>query len=79
MSPGTATLQLQRVGFLAAVPFLLSRLGVNPIEILEALNLDPHALDDHDGAIPFETAALILKLSVEEKRASRTWVWRSAS
>jgi AraC-like DNA-binding protein len=58
----------QRVGFLAVVPSLLKRLGVDPEEVLAAVGLSPGALDNPRAAIPIGTVGQLLQLSAHRTR-----------
>jgi AraC-like DNA-binding protein len=56
---------LQRVGFLAYMPVLLRRFGVDPLEVLAAAGLSPHALDNPEATIPYRAVGLLAVASCE--------------
>lgn len=55
----------QRVGALTVVPALLREHGVDPGEVIAAAGLEPGALADREGRIPFAAACSLLKLGAE--------------
>ena len=59
---------LQRVGFLAALPALLRRYGVNPVEVLEDAGLGARALDDPDAVIPYVAMGRLAQLAAERTK-----------
>jgi AraC-like DNA-binding protein len=69
-----ATKNLQRVGFLVLVPPLLRRYGVDANAVLEAVDLEPHALEDPDALIPYKTMGkLIAEAAKQTGRAAFGW------
>ena len=59
---------LQRVGFLACMPELLRRFGVDPLEVLAAAGLSAHALDNPEGTIPYRAMGLLARVACEKTR-----------
>ena len=59
------TENLQRVGFLSHLPELLRRFGVDPLKVLAAAGLSPHALDKPEGTIPYRAMGLLAEASCE--------------
>lgn len=55
----------QRVGFLAAIPPLLRRLGVSPDDVLVDAGLKPDALDDPEKTIPYRAMGLLVRIAAE--------------
>jgi AraC-like DNA-binding protein len=60
----------QRVGFLAAAPGLLRKLGVDPSDVLAAAGLNPHALDDPEATIPFAAMGRLVHIGAERTGCS---------
>jgi AraC-like DNA-binding protein len=54
MVPALPPENLQRVGFLAYLPELLGRFGVDPIKVLATCGLGADALDNPEGTIPYQ-------------------------
>jgi AraC-like DNA-binding protein len=61
---------LRRVGFLAAVPHVLRRFGVDPVDLLVSVGLSATALDDPNATIPLTAAGRLLFLSAEQTGCS---------
>jgi len=59
---------MQRVGFLAMVPGLLRDLGSEPAKVLAAAGLQPEALDDPEGMIPYSSMGRLLRIAAEQTR-----------
>jgi AraC-like DNA-binding protein len=59
---------MQRVGFLATVPGLLRALGAEPAKVLAAAGLQPEALDDPEGTIPYSSMGRLLRIAAEQTR-----------
>lgn len=55
----------QRVGALMVLPTVLREYGVDPAEILAAAGVEPGAIADREGSIPFASACRLLELSAE--------------
>ena len=52
---------LQRVGFLTAVPGLVRRLGATPSEVLESAGLSYNALEDPESTIPYKAMGRLVQ------------------
>ncbi|WP_395664843.1 helix-turn-helix domain-containing protein [Methylocella sp.] len=63
--PAGAAQPLQRVGALVEVPFVLRKMNVEPGPLFAALGLDPAALCDIDGRLPFPVVCDLLLKCVE--------------
>ena len=57
---------LQRIGFLVVLPPLLRQLGINPKSILAEANLEPDALNDPEGTIPYEAMGVLVRAAAEQ-------------
>lgn len=60
------TQNVQRVGFLALIPALLRRFGVDPAEILAAAGLGSAALDNPESTIPYRAMGNVATLCAEK-------------
>ena len=65
-STATAPENRQRVGFLAVLPPLIRRLGVDPQSIFAEAHLKPDALSDSEGTIPYEAMQVLVKAAAEQ-------------
>jgi AraC-like DNA-binding protein len=52
---------LQRVGFLVVVPSLLREFGIDPESVLAAVRLEPAALEDPEGVIPYSAMGRLIE------------------
>lgn len=56
---------LQRVGFLVAVPPILTKLNVDAASVIQASGLAPDALDNPEGTIPYRSMGLLLECAAK--------------
>jgi AraC-like DNA-binding protein len=59
---------LQRVGFLAFLPAILRKFGVDATEVLTESALSPEALNDPNGAIPFAAMGRLAQIAAAKAR-----------
>jgi len=70
----------QRVGAFSVLPELIRQLGADPVPVLASAGLEPNALDDSDGMIPYAALGAVFREAANRTRcphigliAGRVW------